>query len=176
MHPQARHAACGLRCPPLLVPQEAPRHVMAGVSVPGLPRERCWVGMCALFTAQQGQGLGPPRQLPGLPPQLHSSDGAWHYGVPSAVLICCLPPAQRTATPAQMRKSQSSAWLQMGGEHPALALPPMGPCKWTWMNKAPLKLSCGAQPLGMGAEMSLTHQQGVKTRSSLGEGVLGTGG
>lgn len=46
-------------------------------------------------------------------------------------------------------------------------VPPMEPRRWTWMNKAPPKLSCGAQPLERGAEMSLRYQQGVKTMSSL---------
>jgi len=48
-------------------------------------------------------------------PPPHGSEWAWHDGVPSALLMCCLPPAQRTATPARTRRSQSSAWLQMGG-------------------------------------------------------------
>lgn len=34
----------------------------------------------------------------------------------------------------------------------------------------------GAQPLGRGAEMSLRHLQRAKTRSSLGERVLGSRG
>ncbi|KFQ84140.1 Kinesin-like KIF21B, partial [Phoenicopterus ruber ruber] len=62
------------------------------------------------------QGLGPCPQLPGLSPLPHGSDGARHNGVPSALLMCCLPPAQRTATPARMRRSRSSAWLQTGAE------------------------------------------------------------
>ncbi|KFQ61790.1 Kinesin-like KIF21B, partial [Pelecanus crispus] len=66
-------------------------------------------------TTQQGRGPGPRPQLPGLPPPPRHSDGAWHDGVPSALLMCCLPPAQRMATPARTRRSQSSAWLQMGG-------------------------------------------------------------
>lgn len=36
-------------------------------------------------------------------------------------------------------------------------VPPVGPRRWMWMNKAPLKLSYGAQPLERGAEMSLRH-------------------
>lgn len=41
------------------------------------------------------------------------------------------------------------------------------------MKKAVPQLSCGSQPLGRGAEMSLRHQQGMKTvitwRKSAGE-------
>ncbi|KFM09290.1 Kinesin-like KIF21B, partial [Aptenodytes forsteri] len=58
---------------------------------------------------------GPCPQLPGLSPPPHGSDGAQHNGVPSALLMCCLPPAQRMATRARTRRSQSSAWLLMGG-------------------------------------------------------------
>lgn len=40
--------------------------------------------------------------------------------VPFVLLMCLLPCVQRTATPAQMRRSPNSAWLRMGGEQPAL--------------------------------------------------------
>lgn len=59
------------------------------------------------------------------------SDGAWHNGVPSVLLMCCFPPAQRMVTPVRMRRSQSSAWLQMAGECPAQ------PCLSFWWQGRP---------------------------------------
>lgn len=71
--------------------QEAPGGAMAGTSVPRAP---------------PGVMLGGDWPLP--PATAHAVPSATQW-VLSAMLMFCFPPAQRTATPAQTRRSQSSA-------------------------------------------------------------------
>lgn len=86
--------------------REAPGGTTTGISVP--------------LVCMEGAEEDPlPHSCPGCALSSSAVCFGW-FLVPFMLLMCLLPCAQRTATPAQMRRSLNSAWPRMEGEQPAL--------------------------------------------------------
>ena len=110
-------------------PEPKPRSLTLGMASTSSPWDRAALSVLGAREAPGGAAIGismPLGCMEGVGegcPDCALSSSAVCFGwdlVPFMLLMCLLPCVQRTATPAQMRRSRNSAWPRMGGEQPAL--------------------------------------------------------